>query len=293
MKHFEAYMAMRGYSKATIIGMIASIRRFREWAEKENIPEENTSYNDVLAYIKTLQQKNIKQNTVKSYIDALKHYFDYKNYHEQGIEDNPASNIKIQGIQRRILHDILTVEELEDIYKKFTAGKGVTGKRDKIIVGLMIYQGLRPEDLGKLTTQHPKLREGKIYVPGGRKIDERELTLQAHQIMDLMDYLNEARKIILAVSGNTTDKLFITMGISNDDYRTIADKIMRKLRKQNKRIKSAKQIRASVITNWLKQYNLRQVQYMAGHRYVSSTEMYKLNDLQDLQEDINKYHPVG
>jgi integrase/recombinase XerD len=32
---------------------------------------------------------------------------------------------------------------------------------------------------------------------------------------------------------------------------------------------------------------------MAGHRYVSSTEAYLINDLEDLQDDIEKYHPIG
>jgi len=67
---------------------------------------------------------------------------------------------------------------------------------------------------------------------------------------------------------------------------------MKQLRLQNKQVKSVKQIRASVITNWLKNYNLREAQYFAGHRYVSSTENYLINNLEDLQEDINKYHPI-
>ena len=54
---------------------------------------------------------------------------------------------------------------------------------------------------------------------------------------------------------------------------------------------SAKQIRQSVIALWLKTEDVRKVQYKAGHRYVSSTETYLINDLEDLQEDINKYHP--
>lgn len=39
---------------------------------------------------------------------------------------------------------------------------------------------------------------------------------------------------------------------------------------------------ASVITNWLQYYNLREVQYMAGHKYVSSTERYRTDNLEDL-----------
>ncbi|MBS9464409.1 hypothetical protein KIM67_18475, partial [Flagellimonas sp. 389] len=69
-------------------------------------------------------------------------------------------------------------------------------------------------------------------------------------------------------------------------------KLLQKLRKKHREIESLKQMRASVITGWLKVYNLREVQYMAGHRYVSSTENYLINDLEDLQEEVNKYHPI-
>lgn len=52
------------------------------------------------------------------------------------------------------------------------------------------------------------------------------------------------------------------------------------------------QIRSNVITHWLKSYNLRQVQYMAGHKHVSSTEHYQLNNLDNLQSKLEKYHPL-
>jgi integrase/recombinase XerD len=32
---------------------------------------------------------------------------------------------------------------------------------------------------------------------------------------------------------------------------------------------------------------------MAGHKYVSSTEAFKVNNIEELQEDINKFHPLG
>ena len=63
------------------------------------------------------------------------------------------------------------------------------------------------------------------------------------------------------------------------------------LKKINSKVKSIDQIRASVIVHWLKLYNLRKVQIMAGHRYISSTESYKANNLDDLKEDIKNYHP--
>jgi site-specific recombinase XerD len=69
--------------------------------------------------------------------------------------------------------------------------------------------------------------------------------------------------------------------------------LFKAIRKTNPEIQNPKQIRASAITNWLKNYNLRQVQYMAGHKYVSSTERYQLNNLDNLQSKLEKYHPLN
>ena len=55
---------------------------------------------------------------------------------------------------------------------------------------------------------------------------------------------------------------------------------------------STKTIRKSVIVNWLKQHNLRQVQYLAGHKYISSTERYVVKDLQQLKTSVIQCHPI-
>jgi integrase/recombinase XerD len=38
---------------------------------------------------------------------------------------------------------------------------------------------------------------------------------------------------------------------------------------------------------------LREAQHRSGHRYVSSTEAYLVNDLEGLAEDVAKFHPIG
>lgn len=52
------------------------------------------------------------------------------------------------------------------------------------------------------------------------------------------------------------------------------------------------QIRASVITNWLKHHNLCEVLYMAGHKNLNFTERYRTDNLKDLQKELEKYHPL-
>ena len=56
---------------------------------------------------------------------------------------------------------------------------------------------------------------------------------------------------------------------------------------------TATKIRESVIVFWLKSKDIRTVQYMAGHKYVSSTERYQELDLEHLKEQIEQFHPLG
>lgn len=61
----------------------------------------------------------------------------------------------------------------------------------------------------------------------------------------------------------------------------------------NPQIKNAQHIRANVILYWLRQHNKRQVQYMAGHKYIHSTEVYEVQELETLSDQLIKHHPFG
>src|SRR5690554_228079 len=118
------------------------------------------------------------------------------------------------------------------------------------------------------------------------------LKLEATQIMDLMEYQLQIRDELLALTGKQTNTYFVSTGTS-DRLSNIMQKLVKKLHNQHPKVTTIQQIRTSVITHWLKHYNLREVQYMAGHRYVSTTEGYLVNDLEDLSEEIGKFHPMG
>lgn len=159
-------------------------------------------------------------------------------------------------------------------------------------MGLIIYQGVRTEELAKLEIQDLQLREGKINIQGSRRTEGRTMKLEGHQLYDLIDYIHTTRKEILSATGKSSNKVFISIG-SSLNFHNIMQKLVKSIQQQHRKVKDIKQLRTSVISNWLKVHNLRKVQYMAGHRYVSSTEAYQLNNIEELQDDIRKYHPIG
>ncbi len=302
-KDLTDYLLMKGYSTTSTHRYVKDTEFFLRWAEKQNIPHDNVSYGDLVHFIQCIKT-NVTQRTVSSRLNSVKHYFNFLESTQQ-IEENPAKQIKLRGVKRKILYHVLSHQELESLYNNFQLTDPVskdknqnwyrasllTSRRNKVILGLMIYQGLNSHELGELTKKDVKLKEGKVYVPGGRKSNERTLPLEAHQVMDMMEYILTTREQLLQLANKQSEKLFVSYGVS-DHFRSIASKLIKKLHSQNPQVTSVKQIRASVITHWLKLYNLRQVQYMAGHRFVSSTEYYLINDLDDLQEDIQRYHPI-
>jgi integrase/recombinase XerD len=289
---FIKYLLQKGYSIKSSERYLKDIERYKKWLDKENITEAAVSYNDITHYIQS-KKETVKQITIQAVLASLKQYYNY--LQELGfIAENPTVNVQIKGIKRKVLHNILSKQDLEKIYfdYKNSQSESLSKERNEIIVSLLVYQGLNTNDIQNLITKDVKLREGKIFVKGSRRSNERTLKLEAHQILDFMEYQLKTRETILQETKKETDLFFVTQG-SSLKLQNVMQKLMQELHKQNGQVKSVKQIRASVITGWLKVYNLREVQYFAGHRYVSSTEGYLINDLEDLKEDINKYHPIA
>ena len=50
-------------------------------------------------------------------------------------------------------------------------------------------------------------------------------------------------------------------------------------------------IRQSLIVELVKNENLRIAQYKLGHKYISSTERYKITDVEELKRKVITFHP--
>lgn len=295
---FKEYLKSKQFTNKSIQTRMIVLNQYLLWVDQENLELEQITYNDLLLYLKYCQNQGLKQRTIAGYINTIQHYYDHL-IRKKIILINPTTDITLKGIRRKMLYHILDSQELHRLYHKFPCNS-LAEKRNRIMLGLFVYQGLRTEEVGKLEVQHIKLREGKIDVLGGRKGNERLLQLESYQVLDMSDYILQIRPELMKMEPKRrnqqrqkTDLLFIGQGGQRYSINNFITQIMIKAREINPSLLNAKHIRASVITKWLKNYNLREVQYLAGHRYISSTESYLQNDLEELKEEVQQFHPLG
>jgi len=306
MSTFGDYLLSKGHTTQTVATEQRELARFMVWCDQENMEPEDAGYRDLLAYVQSLRKKGtVKPITLQKYMGTLRHFFAWQ-VKTGKREDNPAIDIDIQDIQRKVLQVMLTRTELERIYQNYGAkelneeqqaqnwakASALATKRNKAILGLLVFQGLTSHEIAALTLKSLELRAGKVHVEEGRRHNGRSLTLEAAQVMDLMEYTLQTRPELLKLTGKAGDQLFVSVGAGQRLNNTL-NKLLEQITRIEPKVKTLQQLRASVITHWIKTLNLREAQHRAGHRYVSSTEAYLINDLEGLAEDVARFHPIG
>lgn len=311
MSDFKTYLQQQNISKTTREMYYYHVLNFITFLDKDNTEPGSCTPKEIMLYMSHLQKKGNGQEAKKVKLYALKHYFDFLIENNQ-IESNPAKKIKLKGKQTQKLYPILSKQELQNLYTSYNVpctddershhnwfkSYKLSKERNKVIISLLIHQGITTTEISRILIEDLNLRKGEINIRGGRMLRDRTLELKSHQIMDLMEYQFQTRNELTKYHQPNTKYLFLSTPSSGKQYATgngnlqIWKGLTKELKQQNPKFIKIQQIRNSVITHWLKQYNLRQVQYKAGHKNIYSTEMYLINDVESLQAEIDSYHPI-
>jgi integrase/recombinase XerD len=289
MKDFKEHLLYKNYQASTIESIERYVRRFLEWLEKESLELEQISYNDLLILVKHFRKQDFSVHNINCHLMGVQHYFQWL-ITKGKVKHNPAVNLRVKGMIESLPSDLLNRQQLEQIYETYQAETPVQ-KRNKIIISLFVYQGIVREELQSLEPGDLNLEKGIIRIRKTVRLQERILKLKANQILPLQQYINEIRPELLRLKKQKSDKLLISIGESTHLKEAIRE-LLRVLRKQNPFMKHFVQIRSSVISQWIKEKNIREVQYMAGHNNIISTQRYVRANLDELKEQLGNYHPL-
>lgn len=282
---FAGYLAKKRMAVETISQHQGHVRYFMAWLYDSYLHMSEISYREILDYTDSLVQEGRSIRTVNRSLLSLEYWFDYLiALGERSV--NPAARIRVRGTIRTVPHGLLERSELDELYERYEIRDERT-HRNKVMLGLLVHQAVTRDELETLRPEHLKLREGKIQIPATGSLNGRVLRLEPHQVLDLQEYV----LIVRPKLQRSSDRLFAARNDGESLKNTLLH-LKYALKKINPNVRNAMQLRQSVIALWLKERNLRVVQYMAGHRYVSSTERYKTTNLEDLKEALAKFHPL-
>lgn len=307
---FIDYLQEKNFVASTITRYTKHIDFFLQHTEKEDI---QITKADILKHLEYLKKNREQQNNTRSfYLKALHHYFTFLCKIEQ-ISVNPCAWIKIRGTKKKTLYKIYTPEELDTLFDNyhllFVRGYDachipesqqqyavLCRQRNALIASILIYQGTTTGEVEKIDLEDLDLSKATITIQGGRKGNKRILPLQAAQMGLLINYLQNTRPQLSEYHTKESNRLFLSLPplgkkTTAKNELEVFKPIAKQMKSIDKQFFNFKQVRASVITNWLKTQGLRKAQYLAGHRYICCTERYITNDLTGLIDDINTLHP--
>ena len=163
---------------------------------------------------------------------------------------------------------------------------------------MFIYQAVSIQELAQLELKDLDLEKGTIYLPAGAiQKNSRIVKLEVHQIIALHNYITKYRnKATLPNHKCDTDLLFSPQAEKKHRLVSQCKRINKMLKIQTAaqgiNYQNLPQLRQSRIAIWIKQYGLRQAQYLSGRKRACTVERYKQLDLQNLTQQIEKFHPL-
>lgn len=247
---------------------------------------------EVSAYLGALRQRYRSAATLNRILCSIKAYYSWLVASGQR-SDDPARSVYLRDVRSRDvqLQDLFSPEELDTLLQRnerYTA----LSYRNRVLISLLVYQGLKPGEIARLKMTDVDLDAGTVHTEGTTITNARTLRLQPAQVLLFFAYGHQVRPVLL--KGRATD-IFI-LGIRGNSM-TAADISKHVQRSYGNRLAgrtvSAVTIRQSVIANLLKAgHALHLVQQYAGHKYPSSTERYRQNEVAALQSAILQYHPM-
>lgn len=290
---FKTYLEhIEKLSPTTIHEHLNNLNRFVQWAKEQTYTElTHLTYTELLLYVKYNKDKQLKTQSIQTRLNSLKKYYDYLK-HIGLIESNPTKKIKLKGQQHTITQNLFSYTELEQLYTSYLSLTIETKhnplspyskQKNNVVLGLLLWQGITSGELAKLTLEHVNLDKATIYIPKVKRGAARELNLFTNQTLQLYKYIHEARPYLKPQSNE------LIPGSLKDNVYTL----LQQLKGIQPKLRNTSQIRSSIIIHWIKVYGKRKTQYLAGHKYVSSTEHYQSQEIDSLTDLLTRHHPFA
>jgi integrase/recombinase XerD len=294
---FLEHFAARGYSPRTVELRSDALRRFIRWAEERGIhrPQDVTRpilerYRRHLYHYRKDNGEPLSFATQQQRLIPLRAFFRYL-ARENHILSNPASELELPRVHRRLPAHILEPEEIERAMAQ-TLLHGELGLRDRAVLETLYSSGIRRSELINLKLYDIDVKNGSLLVRLGKGQKDRYVPLGSRAIHWISRYLEEVRPAIVIEPDDGT--LFLHEFGEPFSKNRLTDLVKKYLRTAGiDKPGAAHLFRHAMATHMLTNgADIRFIQAILGHAQLTTTEIYTHVSIAKLKEVHALTHPA-
>lgn len=245
----------------------------------------------VRSWIVSLMESGYTPRSVNRKVSTIKAYFRFlmKNAETSGVETNPAINLPLPKIRKK-LPGFVEEDNLHHLLDDGFFSNDFRGVRDKLIITLLYGTGIRLAELLKLKESDFDMKGYLIKVFGKRQ--KERIIPYPRSINPLLQQYLEIRNQEV---GYTPGSLLVT-----EKGEPVYEKLIYRVVKRNLEMvtslekKSPHVLRHSYATHLLnKGADLNAVKELLGHSNLSATQIYTHTTFEKLHDIYKQAHPRG
>ncbi|MBU8877821.1 tyrosine recombinase XerC [Bacillus sp. FJAT-29790] len=290
LKLFIEYLQIeKSYSQYTIEHYQYDIREFFMFISEQAIKDlEDVKYFDVRIYLTKLFDQKLARKSVARKISCLRSFFKFL-VREKIVAENPFALVSIPKAEKR-LPEFFYEEELLQLFQACETDTPI-GQRNKALLELLYATGMRVSECSQICIKDLDMYISTVLVHGkGKKERYIPFGSFAHDALQL--YIQNGRKLLLTKEASN-DALFLNYRggpLTSRGIRLILNKLLEQSALTGK-IHPHK-LRHTFATHLLANgADMRTVQELLGHSFLSSTQVYTHVTNEYLRKTYMTHHP--
>lgn len=278
------------FSQNTITSYKNDLSQFTEFQLNEyqvnNI--EKADFQMIRSWIVYLVDKSVSTSTINRKLSTLKSFYKYL-LKEGVIDENPMIKIIAPKSNKR-LPEFVGKENMNHLFEDIEFEEGFVGKRDKLIIEMLYFTGMRLSELINIKDLDVDLQNQQIKVLGKRN-KERLIPFSLVLQNSIEDYLKIRNKDI----NQSEQKIyfFVTQKGKKVYEKLVYRAVNSYLGKVSTlRKKSPHVLRHTFATHMLNNgADLNAIKELLGHSNLAATQIYTHNTIDQLKSIYKQAHP--
>lgn len=294
---FLDWSASRGYTERTTAARADHLKRFIRWCAERSLdrPQDVTRpilerYRRHLYHYRKESGEPLSFATQQQRLLPLRAFFKWL-ARENLILSNPASELELPRVHRRLPAHILSREDVERVMA-LTLRAGEKGIRDRAILETLYSTGIRRSELANLKLYDLDLKNGSLLVREGKGQKDRYVPLGKRAIEALQRYLEEVRPALVV----DPDDGYVFLHEFGEPFEKnrLSDLVKRYLLAAGiDKPGSCHLFRHAMATQMLENgADIRFIQAILGHAQLTTTEIYTHVTIAKLKEIHALTHPA-